>query len=117
MSQRYLPSVVSVVSEMLLSTGKVPKQAEGILKEFMGEGIDQSLWIKNQDELDLGSLDIEGESNCFKKLVAMMQDLLSSRYDDRRVAVFGILKEFFSKLDDSAFQFVEPLVLELVRER
>lgn len=30
--QRYLPSTVSVVSEMLLTTGKVPRQAEGILK-------------------------------------------------------------------------------------
>lgn len=47
----------------------------------------------------------------------MIQDLLSKRYDDRRLAVFGILKEFFGRIDSSALTFVEPLIQEVVKER
>lgn len=90
-SQRYLSSVVSVVSEMLIGTGKIPKQAEGVLKEVIGQGVTQSLWMKS-DDFDLGSLDLEGEGNSFSKLVAMLQDLLSTRYDDKRFATFAILR-------------------------
>ena len=57
-SLRYISSVVSVVSEMLIMNGRIPKQAEGILKEIIGQGVSQTLWIKNHDDLDLGNLEL-----------------------------------------------------------
>lgn len=103
---------------MLLSSGKIPKQAEGILKSVISSGVTESLWNKNQDELDLGALELDqGETNAFKKLVAMLQDLLSTRYDDKRLYTFNVLKEFFSQIDRTAYEYVEPLVLEIIKER
>ena len=116
-AQKYLSSVISVVSEMLLAGGKIPKQAEGILKEVIEEAVSPSLW-ESKNDLDIETLELEGGiNNSFDKVVSMLQDLLSTRYSNKVGYVFGILREFFGKLDQSASTLTMNLLVELINER
>lgn len=48
-------------------------------------------------------MNLEGEGHVFTKVICMLNDLLSSRYEGVRKAVFNVLGAFADALDESAF--------------
>jgi hypothetical protein len=58
-------------------------------------------------------MDLEDSAHLFTKVVCMMNDLLSSRYESVRKIVMNVLGGFAETLDEGAFEFVKPLITNL----
>lgn len=97
---------------------KVAKQTELLLKQMLSNCINSGLWtVADDDILRFETMNLEGEAHVFSKVICMLTDLLSSRYEIVRKAVFNILGAFADALDENAFEFVKPFITDLENMR
>lgn len=83
--------------------------------------IKRQLWVVNNDDglMGIQNMDLDGESqsNPFVKVVCMLNDLLTGRYEGVSRRVLNILGGMAEGLDESAFIYVKDLVIRLENQR
>ena len=80
-ANKYVSVVVSILQEFIVKGGRIEKQAFSILKAIMANCIRKSLWVSKEkteeDFFDFESIGLDGKANNFKKVVCMLQAMLS----------------------------------------
>lgn len=68
---------------------------------MLSSSLNRSMWQNNTKDsaMQLESLELDGSGHGFTKVVCMMTDLLSKRYEHVRKYVLNILGGFFDCLD------------------
>lgn len=99
---------------MLLVSDRVAKQTELLLRQMVSNCVNSGLWNTEEDDLlRMETMNLDGGSNVFSKVVCMLIDLLSARYEPVKRAVFNILGAFAEVMEESAFEYVKPLLTQL----
>ncbi len=128
MGSKYISSVISTVSEVLLVEKRnFAEFAQKTIELVIVKGIRRELWTKikrNDNILELEEIDLDEElakkATNFQKIISILSHLLTSRFSRVFVNIFKIFETFFERLDDScenSFVYLKGIIEKIIEIR
>ncbi|EGR30041.1 pre-rRNA processing protein, putative [Ichthyophthirius multifiliis] len=124
-SNKFIPTCISILQEMLLSENrKIYIFAQQQIELVIISTINSNFYSENKNLEEQQGIEVienlnvdnnEQQKTIFQKITAILQHLLSSRFEQRQAQALAILGTFFQKIE--SIEHAEQIIEELVQSR